>query len=781
MKHRLHLGLRWLKRHYRWGLAALLLPCGFLLITWWRVQAQVVLQPTEATLLLEDRQGRFLSEGEGATVGFWPVSGDLQRIEHCFLAIEDHRFWDHGGVDVHALGRAFFNNLNGASRQGGSTIAMQVARMQQQGPRTYRKKLEEVFVARGLTRTFGRRAVLDQYLTIVPMGNRIHGVAYAARRYFRKPLVDLSWAEAAVLAALPQAPSDMNLFRRQGLIRARERAKIVLARVHQLAWMNDDEYHVALSQLSSIGAPIKEARPFHSVHAILRIQEEARGLAYDRPVRTSLDLDVQDQVDQLAYQHVSSYRGLGAGNVAAIVLDVTNGEVLAYVGSAFYDDVANGGRLNYARIPRSTGSVLKPFLFAYAMETGCLKPQEILADLPIHLVHPSGQYTVSNYDDDYLGPLLVRRALANSRNIPAVALMRRVGSAQMFTRFQQLRLADQNDHPEAYGLGTAVGGLYCSLEQVVGAYTALANDGKQIELKWFRDQEVQATDVMPADIARLISLFLSDPQARLPSFPRKGPLEYQFPVAVKTGTSQGFRDAWCVAYSSRYLVGAWLGDKDWQKMNRVGGLVAARLVHQIFEALEPEASVGVATVPFEPPSSLVATNICAWTGLRATESCASQIVEYVSPDLVGECAAHVKLAIDRETGEVANEYTPTDQIVSRDFLNLAPEYAVWAARRNLAPPPKSQRGPIRLAIQSPSDGSRIASDPETPTRFQSIALRAEVEPKVAHIEWWVNGKLFQTAAYPYEVRLPLSKGSHQIQARLPKAFVASDPVQITMQ
>jgi penicillin-binding protein 1C len=195
------------------------------------VRGRIRLESPGATPFFEDCQGNYISEGWGndAPKGYWKIQGPIpHRVKECFIAIEDKRFYSHSGIDYYSLGRAIWNNLTGGPRHGASTIAMQAARLQNPGKRTYWKKLCEIVIARLLTAKYGKEAVLRQYFCLVPMGNRIHGTAYAARRFFKKPLQDLGWAEAALLAALPKAPGDMNLFTRKGFEHARQRARLVL-------------------------------------------------------------------------------------------------------------------------------------------------------------------------------------------------------------------------------------------------------------------------------------------------------------------------------------------------------------------------------------------------------------------------------------------------------------------------------------------------------------------------------------------------------------------------
>ena len=518
-----------------------------------------------------------------------------ERIVSCLLVIEDKRYYQHVGVDLRSIVRALVNNLSGKPRQGASTIAMQVARLQRPGKRTLWRKVCEIGTAVWLNRKYGHENVLRHYLKIAPQGNRIHGVAYAARRYFQKPLADLSWAEAAVLASLPRAPGRMNLYRFEGRQKACERANLILDLLHENGTLDKEAVAISQRQLKSLKIPAKESRPYHSYHAILRLQESVnRTASYTKPISTTLDLPLQEVVDGIAGEVMGHLRQRGAGNLAVIVAEKETGAIRSYLGSDFYADTDFAGAINYATTPRSAGSTLKPFIYALGLETEAFSPASVLADLPFHLSYPNGQYSVANYDERYLGPLLYRKALANSRNVPAVHVLKTVGLTNAYDLFRQLGLAKDDRSASTYGLGLAVGGLYVTLEDLVAAYGVLGNDGKTFSLRWseIADKETSA-QLIPEDVARQITLFLSDPLARLPTFGRMGPLEYPFPVAVKTGTSQGFRDAWAVAYSSKYVVGAWIGHPDHERMKRVNGLDAAQLVKQILIFLHPKQRRGV--------------------------------------------------------------------------------------------------------------------------------------------------------------------------------------------
>ena len=753
-----------------------------------------------ATLYLEDRNGRFLGEvgaSKDDEYGYWPLADLPPRVAAATLAVEDHRFYGHPGVDPIAVARAFWQNIRTGKRlSGASTLAMQVTRMQFPGPRRYFRKATEALTALFLTWRNGREEVLRHYLRIVPYGNRIHGVAYAARRYFNKPVEDLSWAEIAYLAAIPQAPARMNPFYVLGHQAATNRGKRILDLLLDTHRISREEHELAYNQIQGIRIPDWGERPLEGLHAILHLENMlttplTRKRISIRPVvRTTLDLDLQREITRTTVKALEHWRREGAGNGAAIVLDRKSNEVLAWVGSSNYFDKSHAGAIDYTSVPRSPGSALKPFIYAIALDRGAITPATILDDLQ------RGAGGITNADDTFMGPMLPRMALANSRNVPAANLLSWIGLEQGYDFLRTLGLHDNSKSVKRYGLGLAIGGMPVTLEQLVHAFTVFSQEGRLGDLIWYEGQSAtEPRHILSEETARIVALYLSDPLARLPSFARMGALEYPFPVAIKTGTSSRFRDAWTVAFTSRYVIGVWLGDPDFQPMNRLTGYrSAAELVQRVLLELHRDQTQGLMDFGFPPPRGYQSLRLCALSGQLATSACERIVEEWFRPGSgpVEYCKSHILLAIDRRSGLPATPLTPPEFVDVRPFVDLPPQYAMWATSSGLPQIPRMQPDfaafeqggltqRVRLRITAPENGLRLLRDPETPDENSTLALMADVHPCVPQIVWYVDQQPFQLVEYPYGARWRALPGEHTIQARVPNTNIISASIRIVVQ
>jgi penicillin-binding protein 1C len=698
------------------------------------VADQAHLSAPAPTPILRDRNGAFLAQighvaGDRAEYGYWVVDPAPPRIVAATLALEDRRYFSHPGVDPAAVLRAAWKDSTGTGRSGASTIAMQVARMQNPRPRTLWAKAVEAGTAVALTLRYGHAALLAQYLRLVPYGNGSHGIAHAARFYFDKPVADLSWAEIALLAAIPQAPTRMNPLHPAGLARAIRRGQRVIDDLAAQGAISAAESPLARAQLAAMTMPRAPRRP-DALPAVLRLVRAVRagqGPALDPAdprIAATLDLPVQAEVTVLLRGQLAAWRGAGAQQAAAMVVRRRDHAVLASIGAG--DPSGPGGAIDFTKAMRSPGSTLKPFIYALALSRGELRANDFLFD------RQEGSSGISNADGAYLGSLLPRQALANSRNVPAANLLRRTGLATTFDALRDLGLHDLDGPAERFGLSMAIGSLPTTLERLVRAYASLADGGVASDLVWLQGAPLAPPRrVIPRDAARLVTSFLADPMARLPSFPRYGDSEFPFAVALKTGTSQGYRDAWILAWSHEYLVGVWVGRADDGPMRGLSGARASgHLAQEILLALHHAGRSDLTAGDFAPPEGRVAKEVCAGSGDEGPASCAARLTEWLPP--------------------------------------------------NQTPPPV-EAAPVRLTIVTPEPNTRIWRNPEAPPAANRLLLKATVEPPVPQIVWLVDGAPAATTPPDRPFAWTLTPGEHRFQVRLPFAATASRTVRVVVE
>ena len=710
--------------------------------------------------LLTDRHGRPLRElpahGPGGTLVYSrpPLApADVPPLlRAATLAAEDGRFPDHDGVDGQATLRALASRLgvatgNGRRRSGGSTITQQLLKLAWQAeapgqtvgkPRGWRDKLAEVLGAWRLERTWSKDEILAAYLARLPYGRGNVGCVAAAGYYFGKFPAELSPAEAALLAALPQAPSRLDPHRHPE--RARRRQAWVLGRMRQAGSLTEDEWQRAAAEAPRLAG--RGGRVFRAGHFVdLVLAEQVGrlvpkppptcvhdaltdgGLGTSRPtLSTTLDLALQEFTEDELRRQLAALADRRAGDGAVVVLDNRTGDVLALVGSPDYHR-PRAGQVNGAWAARSPGSALKPFTYWLAFETGDTTPATVVPDLPAEFPTATGVYRPENYGRRLLGPVRLRTALACSLNIPAVrVLFERVpgGPAALRTRLRDgLGLTTLGQPADHYGLGLTLGSGEVRLLELTNAYATLARGGvaRPYRLR-------AATDATPppdpghqvgdARAAFLVADILADPAARAASFGLETPLRWGFPVAVKTGTSTDFRDNWAFGFTPEFTVGVWVGNFDGSPMAGVSGVSGAGpLLHAIFERLHAEHG----TTWFVPPDGIAACWVHPVTGKRlANDAVAASVPGAVREQFLAERLPALE--------------DPTRDYDAAGRVRLPAAYANWlaggqggalaAGGRAVA---TSDGDPGRFAILSPAPGSLFLLDPDLPAAGRRLTLR----------------------------------------------------------
>ncbi len=548
-------------------------------------------QSRKVSTTVVDRNGKLL-RAYAMSDGRWRLPVDAKTAVDptylkLLLAYEDRRFWTHGGVDPLALGRAALQfGTSGHIVSGGSTITMQLARlMEPRRERSLYAKLRQMVRAVQLERQLGKDEILDLYLALAPFGGNLEGIRAASLGYFGKEPKRLSLAEAALLVALPQSPERRRLDRHpEAAQAARDR---VLARMVEDGVVSPED----AAQAKAVAVPrLRKPMPILAPHS----SDAAMLTAKETPViKLTLDGGLQKTLEALARD-----RAVAQGpnvSVALIAVDNESGDVLARVGSSDYFDERRAGQVDMTRAVRSPGSTLKPFIYGLAFEDGFVHPESLIDDRPIRF----GSYAPENFDMTFQGTVPVRKALQLSLNVPAIALLDRVGSSRLSSRLKQAGGNLVLPKDEAPGLAMGLGGVGITLQDLAQLYAGLARLGAAKPLREIvlaSDDRERMRLMDQAAAWQVGNVLLGTPP------PENG---VHNKIAFKTGTSYGYRDAWSVGFDGRITIGVWVGRPDGAPVPGLVGRTAAAPI--LFDAFARTGKLPAA-LPKPPKGTLISAN-----------------------------------------------------------------------------------------------------------------------------------------------------------------------------
>ena len=769
--------------------------------------------PASVSTTVLDRHGAVLYEArakDGTRGSRLSPDALPAHVVDATIAAEDQRFWRHPGVDPFAITRAALRDLRTLRiEQGGSTITQQVAKLliarvrPGSQSRGFAAKLREAVVAIRLEHQLSKREILALYLSLAPYGNQIVGVERASHAYFGTSASQLTVAQAAFLAGLPQRPSAFNPHRdwRSAL----RRHDHVINRMASLGLVSAPAAAEARAEHLSLSTDTPSFAAPHFVEMVLS------DVAATRPARmqTTLDLQLQRDVEGIIRSQRADLVRHGANNVAVVVLDNRTGEWLAWEGSGNYFDGEHGGAINGPLALRQPGSALKPFTYALAFEEG-RSPATVLADVPSYFsTAESGVvYSPRNYDGKYRGPLLIRRALAGSENVPAVAIASDLGVPKVIRFFRRVGLSTFDKTASYYGLGVTLGNAEVRLAELTAAYATFARQGLPIDPisitqidngnGWKQvARKDRAERVMSERAAFWVTDILSDADAREFVFGRGGSLDFPFPVAVKTGTSEGYRDNWTVGYTRDVTVGVWVGNFDRTPLRNSSGVTGAGPVfHGVMLAAERRVAGHIndegSVVP--APSTVVRRDICALSGLAANPWCPTRTSEWLPREAAQlPCSWHhesedglltVWPAVYRQW---ASEHGYTVRSVqlsaSAEGSGEARRSALPARSRQPDPSDRTEAGQprrtqtvrqveTRFSIANPPAGAVYLIDPTLRSEYQALPLRATADARAGMIEWAVDGSRVGASHADAALQWTLASGAHRISARDERGRVA---------
>ena len=517
---------------------------------------------------------RIASDGQWR---FPPRNTTPEKIKECLITFEDKHFYHHWGVNPFAIGRAFYQNVkNKRIVSGGSTLTMQTIRLARNESRTFREKLIEMIWATRLEFRASKEEILSMYISHAPFGGNVVGLDAAAWRYFGHSADDLSWAESAMLAVLPNAPAMIHLSKgRKTLLDKRNR---LLKQLLEKKTIDSSTYELAISEpLPDEPHPLPQIAPY----LVSRFYQERNG-EYSR---STINKGIQTQIEDLAERWSNEFRRSDIRNLAILVIDIPSNQVVAYCGNVHFDQKQGGNQVDVIQAPRSTGSILKPFLYYAMLQEGSLLPDMLLPDVPVNI----NGFTPQNFSMQFEGAVPASEALARSLNIPAVTMLQRYGVPKFHSFLQQVGLMTINRSSSHYGLSLILGGAEATLWDVTNAYAMMGRSLLQLpqrscSLLLPTSRITESTD--PFQPGAVWQTFDALKEVNRPEEIDWKSIPSMQTIAWKTGTSYGFRDAWAVGVTPRYAVGVWVGNATGEgKPGLVGAQTAGPVLFDIFNLL----------------------------------------------------------------------------------------------------------------------------------------------------------------------------------------------------
>lgn len=618
-------------------------------------------EPTST--VLEDRNGNLLG-ARIASDGQWrfPVLDTVpDKFAASIVAFEDKRFYYHPGVDPLAIGRAMRLNLSqGEVVSGGSTLSMQVIRLARKGKsRTLWEKLIEAVLATRLELRYSKAKILALYASYAPFGGNVVGLDAAAWKYFGRSAAQLSWSETATLAVLPNAPALIHPGRNRQTLR--QKRDFLLDKLWQQGTI--DSLTCSLAKMEDLPAKPKRL-PMHAPHLMEQVhQSHLRTNARNTLLQSTLDYNHQIRANRIVRQHYYRLRQNEIHNAAALVVEVKTGNVLAYVGNTPCTASDQGCAVDLTRARRSTGSILKPFLYATMLHEGELLPQTLVPDVPSYYAG----YNPTNYNRNYLGAVPASRALARSLNIPSVRMLQKHGVGRFQTKLHSLGFTTFDRSAADYGLTLILGGGETTLWELGQVYGGMARTlvnhpyyGGRYESNAYRQLNIQELNTQfrleEADFDQLEqtgplsagSIYHTFEAMLEVSRPETDAFWRQFAssrkIAWKTGTSYGYRDAWAVGVTPEYVIAVWVGNADGEgRPGLIGAEAAAPILFDLFNTL------GVSTSWFtEPANEMISLTLCKESGHKASPICPETHTAWVyqAGEKTTPCPYHQEVWLD---------------------------------------------------------------------------------------------------------------------------------------
>ena len=695
------------------------------------------------------------------------------KFKTCMLQFEDDYFYKHPGFNPISIFKALQQNISsGKIKRGGSTITQQVIRLSRKGQkRSYFEKLKELILATRLELRLSKDAILKLYVSHAPFGGNVVGVDAAAWRYFNRSASHLSWAESATLAVLPNAPSLIYPGKNQErLLNKRNR---LLKKLLDNGTIDQLTYDLSIAE----GLPQKPyALPQIAPHLLQKVAKTHKG----KRLKTTLNTALQVQANNIVKQHYQLLKQNEIYNISVLVLDVRTRNVLAYIGNSPTDN-AHQNHVDIIDKPRSTGSILKPFLYAAMLDAGDLLPHTLVEDVPTQF----GSYQPENFNKSYDGAVHANEALSRSLNVPAVRMLQDFGLDRFYHYLQHLKLKDLKYNANHYGLSLVLGGAESNLWDLCKSYAAMAST-----LNHFSDTSSQyySKEFTPPiynaeakvnfgklsqektvfDAASIYLTFESMKQVNRPESDESWEIyDSSQDIAWKTGTSFGFRDAWAIGATKDYVVGVWVGNADGEgRPGLVGVQTAAPILFDVFNRLPKSQWFA------KPYDEMLEVAICKQSGYRASSVCNDTELRYIqtSGQKTAPCPFHKLVHLDGSGQYQVNSSCETvANINTQPWFVLPPLQAYYFKTKNPfykpLPPFRADctaSNAIRMAFIYPNQQNTIFLPKDFNGKTNDVILKVAHSKPELELYWYIDNTYIGSTKDIHDMAVLPNEGAHTI-------------------
>ncbi len=744
-----------------------------ILFIWYYFSLPKQLFNTPTSTVIESAEGELLG-AKIAADGQWrfPKKDSIStKFKECIVQFEDAHFYSHFGFNPVSIFKALQQNIKaGRVKRGGSTITQQVIRMSRNGKkRTYFEKIKELILATRLELRYSKQEILNFYASNAPFGGNTVGIEAASWRYFGRKSHELSWSETATLAVLPNAPSLIYPGKnQQKLVVKRNR---LLKKLLQKQLIDTLTYNLSITEeLPKKPYPLPQIAP----HLLEKITKKSKG----KRVKTSVKKELQQRVNSIVKNHYNELKQNQIYNISVLILDVKTRKILTYIGNS-PTDFEHQKDVDVIDKPRSTGSILKPFLYAAMLDAGEILPKTLVYDIPTTIAG----YSPQNFNQKFDGAVFADEALSRSLNVPAVRMLQDFGLDRFHHYLKKLDLKDVKYNANHYGLSLILGGAESNLWDLCKSYASMSstvNHYDETSGKYYKKEFIEpsflanfkvnfgelSTEKTVFDAGSIYITFEAMKNVNRPN--SEGNWEYfdsSKKIAWKTGTSFGFRDAWAIGMTKDYVVGVWVGNADGEgRPGLVGVAAAAPILFDTFAVL-PQSKW------FEKPyDELAEVEICTKSGYRASEICEEKEKQFiqVSGLKTRPCPYHFWVHLDNnEQYQVNSSCQPLSKMTHKSWFVLPPLVANYYQQKNpfYKPLPKFRKDCETENRQSmefiyPKENTTIYLAKDFDNKKKGVVLKIVHTTPETMVFWYLDSQFIGSTQTIHELLVKPKKGKH---------------------